>query len=154
MCSPAHRAKQKEHVCVTRMTDGMGSFMTFHSGQGGNDYEHWGLSFTSWLSGNGVQPKNSKVGKANGWYQHHPLNPMDKMPDRRIGQEVKSMHDRNCEWEREWKTVEEDKSCGDFSWSMAFLNVGIQVKRGGEKQKPAKSLCSFAGIYKSVMLCS
>lgn len=45
--------------------------MTFHAGRGGNDYEHGESSFTPWLSGNGGQPKNLKVGEAT-------LTPMEK----------------------------------------------------------------------------
>lgn len=105
VCSPAHQATQKVQVCVTRMKDGIGGFMTFHSGPGVNDYEHQGSLFTSWLSENGWQPNNLEVGEANGCHQHHHLTAMKKIHYWQIGQEERTCRTNygNSEWERKWK---------------------------------------------------
>lgn len=72
--------------------------MTFHAGQGGNDYEHQGSSFTPRLSGNGGQPKNLKVGEANGCYQRHPPTLIKKMKERKYGRQIR--------WEERTETME------------------------------------------------
>ena len=127
MCSQRTRQCRRSVYYKDKWWDGRFHDVSRWPG-GGNDYEHGESSFTPWLSGNGGQPKNLKVGEAT-------LTPMEKKKwtDRKQKHPLQRVSKR---WKMYIKVV---KNFID-RWHSRCCNKS-EKRRRKKRQAPLPKLC-------------